>query len=89
VRAAEDTVPVVDFLIARLCGDDDALFSGFVTRTADLLTARGASAATLFPTLDLLGKPRSECPRCRRLLLAAESALADKKSSATDPQLSP
>jgi 3-methyladenine DNA glycosylase/8-oxoguanine DNA glycosylase len=34
------------------------LFSGFVTWTADILTARGVSAATLFPTLDLVGKQR-------------------------------
>jgi hypothetical protein len=46
-------------------------------------------AATLFPTLHLMGKQLHELPRCRRLLLAAEAALADKKSSATDPQLNP
>jgi hypothetical protein len=49
---------VVDFVIAGLYPDDDALFSGFVTWTADILTARGVSAATLFPTLDLVGKQR-------------------------------
>jgi hypothetical protein len=55
VRAAADIARVVDFLMAGLYTDDDALFSGFVTWTADILTARGVSAATLFPTLDLVG----------------------------------
>ncbi|WP_428342677.1 hypothetical protein [Mycobacterium sp.] len=45
--------------------------------------------ATLFPTLDVLGKQLHEFPRCQRLLLAAEIALADKKNSATDPELTP
>ena len=49
VRASEDVAHVVDFLIAGLYTDDEALFSGFVTWTA----------------------------------------LAGKKSSATDPQLNP
>jgi hypothetical protein len=49
VRASEDVAHVVDFLVAGLYTDDEALFSGFVTWTAD----------------------------------------ADKKSSATDPQLKP
>ena len=35
VRASEDVAHVVDFLIAGLYNDDEALFSGFVTRTAD------------------------------------------------------
>jgi hypothetical protein len=36
-----------------------------------------------------MGKQLHEFPRCRRLLLAAQAALADKKNSATDPQLNP
>ena len=44
------------FLIAGLYTDDEALFSGFVTWTVDILTARGVSAATLFSALDLLGE---------------------------------
>jgi hypothetical protein len=56
VRASEDVAHGVDFLIAGLYTDDEALFSGFVTWTVDILTARGVSAATLFSALDLLGK---------------------------------
>jgi hypothetical protein len=56
VRAGEDIAHVVDFLIAGRYTEDDALFSDFVTWTADILTARGVWAATLFPALALLGK---------------------------------
>lgn len=86
-RAAEDIAHVVDFLVAGLYIDDDELFSNFITWTADILAARGVPAATLFPTLELLGKHLLEFPRSQRLLSAALTALADKKRSATDPQL--
>jgi methylmalonyl-CoA mutase cobalamin-binding subunit len=85
-RTAEDIAHVVDFLIAGLYTDDDELFSGFITWTADILAARGVPAATLFPTLQLVGKQLHDFPRSQRLLRAAMTALADKKSSATDPQ---
>jgi methanogenic corrinoid protein MtbC1 len=86
-RTAEDIAHVVDFLVAGLYTDDDELFSGFITWTADILAARGVPAATLFPTLELLGKQLHDFPRSQRLLSAALTALADKKGSATDPQL--
>jgi hypothetical protein len=79
----------VEFLIAGLRTDDGALFSAFVIRTRDIVAARGVPATTLFPTLDLVGKQLHDIPRCRRLPLAAGSALADEKSSATDPHLKP
>ena len=60
---------------------------GLSPQTADILTARGVPAATLFPALDLLGRQTHDFPRSRRLLAAATSALADRKCSATDPQL--
>ncbi|UMB72480.1 cobalamin B12-binding domain-containing protein [Mycobacterium paraterrae] len=85
-RTAEDIAHVVDFLVAGLYIDDDELFSGFITWTADILNARGVPPATLFPTLELLGKQLHEFPRSQRLLSAALTALADKKGSATDPQ---
>lgn len=86
-RTAEDIAHIVNFLIASLYVDDDQLFSGFIGWTADILSARGVPSTTLFPALDLLGTQLNEFPRSRRLLAAAQSALADKKSSATDPQL--
>jgi methanogenic corrinoid protein MtbC1 len=85
-RTADDIAHVVDFLIAALYTDDDQLFSGFITWTADILAARDVPAATLFSTLDSLGKQLLEFPRSQRLLGAAVTALADEKSSATDPQ---
>jgi methanogenic corrinoid protein MtbC1 len=84
-RTAEDVASIVHFLVAGLYTDDDALFTGFITWTADILTARGVPAATLFPALDLLGKQLHEFPRTQRLLNAALSALAGQKSPATDP----
>lgn len=86
-RTAEDIAHVVDFLVAALYTDDDELFSGFVTWTADILAARGVPPTTLFPTLELLGKQLHEFPRSQRMLRAALSALADEKRSATDPPL--
>jgi hypothetical protein len=65
--------------------DDDELFTGFITRTADILAARGVPAETLFPALDLLGKQLHEFPRSQRLLTSATSALAGEKSPAIDP----
>ncbi|MGA8327941.1 MAG: cobalamin-dependent protein [Mycobacterium sp.] len=84
-RTTEDVASIVDFLVAGLYTDDDALFTGFITWTADILTARGVPAATLFPALDILGKQLHEFPRSQRLLNAALSALAGEKSPATDP----
>jgi hypothetical protein len=90
VRASEDVAHVVDFLIADLFTDDEALFSGFVTWTADISHRPGCfSGHIVFRSRPFGLTNRSEFPRCRRRLLAAESALADKKSSATDPQLNP
>lgn len=86
-RTAEDLAHVVDFLVAALYTDDDELFSGFISWTADILAARGVPATTLFPTLELLGKQLHEFPRSQRLLSAALNTLADEKGSATDPQL--
>ena len=83
-RTAEDIAHVVDFLIAGLYTDDDELFSGFIAWTADILAARGVPAATLFPTLDSVGKQLHEFPRSQRLISAAMTALVDKKSSTTD-----
>lgn len=88
-RTAEDIAYVVDFLVAGLYVDDDELFSGFITWTADILAARGVPAAPLFSALELLGTQLHEFPRSRRLLSAALTALADKKGSATDPHLHP
>jgi hypothetical protein len=45
-HTAEDIAHIVGFLVAVLYTDDDELFSGFITWTADILTARGVPAAS-------------------------------------------
>ena len=71
----EDIAHIVDFLATALYTDDDALFTDFVTWTAEILTARGVPAASLHPALDVLAAHLSEFPRTQRLLAAAHRAL--------------
>lgn len=71
----EDIAHIVDFLAVALYTDDDALFTDFVTWTAEILTARGVPAASLHPALDALAAHLSEFPRTQRLLAAAHRAL--------------
>ena len=85
-RTAQDIASIVDFLVAGLYVDDDELFTGFITWTADILAARGVPAKTLFPALDLLGKQSHGFPRSQRLLISATSAVAGEKTPATDPE---
>jgi methanogenic corrinoid protein MtbC1 len=84
-HTAEDIAHIVEFLVAALYTDDDDLFSGFITWTADILIARGVPADSLFPALEHLGTQLLEFPRSQRLLRAAETALAAANSPATDP----
>ena len=86
-RTAEDIAHIVEFLVAALYTDDDDLFTGFILWTADILIARGVPAATLSPALEILATQLHEFPRSQRLLAAAQSALADATSPATDPRL--
>lgn len=74
-RTVEDIAHIVDFLTVSLYTDDDALFTDFITWTADILTARGVPAASLRPALDLLAVQLNEFPRSLRLLRAANDAL--------------
>jgi methanogenic corrinoid protein MtbC1 len=87
-RTVEDIAHIVDFLVAGLYTDDDDLFTGFITWTAQILTARGVPAKALCPALDLLITQLHEFPRSQRLLHAAQSALAAVNGPATDPNLS-
>lgn len=74
-HTAEDIGHIVDFLTVSLYIDDDALFTDFITWTAEILVARGVPAASLHPTLDLLTVQLNEFPRSQRLLRAANDAL--------------
>jgi hypothetical protein len=82
-HTTEDIAHIVDFLATALYTDDDELFTGFMTWTADILTARGVPAGSLHPALDLLGAYLKDFPRTQRLLGAAHTALsADPTSTA-------
>lgn len=74
-HTAEDIAHLVDFLATALYLDDDELFTGFITWTADILVARGVPAASLLPALESLGSQLREFPRSRRLLNAAMLSL--------------
>jgi hypothetical protein len=64
-----------------------ATIFGAVDATADILIARGVPASTLSPELEILATQLHEFPRSQRLPNAAQSALADATSPATDPRL--
>ncbi|CAL9278682.1 hypothetical protein SUDANB135_00045 [Streptomyces sp. SudanB135_2055] len=77
-RTAEDIAHIVDFLTAALYVDDPDLFTGFLTWTADILTARNVPARSLLPALDLLDDQLRDFPRARRLVDAGRTALTDR-----------
>ena len=75
-RTAEDIAHIVEFLATGLYVDDDDLFTGFIAWTGDILAARGVPAASLLPTLELLGGELRDFPRATRLLAAARDGVA-------------
>ncbi|BBY15346.1 cobalamin B12-binding domain-containing protein [Mycolicibacterium litorale] len=85
-HTAEDIAHIVDFLATALYIDDDELFTGFITWTAEILAARGVPATSLHPALESLQGQLAEFPRTQRLLTAALIALdrmaADMETSA-------
>ncbi|MEU8108305.1 B12-binding domain-containing protein [Nonomuraea muscovyensis] len=74
-HTAEDVAHIVDFLGTALYLDDPELFSGFLSWTGSILTARGVPPRTLLPALDLLGERLSDFPRARAMLAHAREAL--------------
>ncbi|AYL38218.1 cobalamin B12-binding domain-containing protein [Streptomyces fungicidicus] len=75
-RTAEDLAHIVDFLAAALYVDDADVFTGFLTWTADVLTARGVPARSLLPGLDLMEEQLHDFPRARGLIESGRTALA-------------
>lgn len=65
---AEDLAHIVDFLTTSLYVGDDDLFTGFLTWTAGILTARGVPTDALRAGVDLLAAELREFPRASRLL---------------------
>ncbi|SHM89802.1 cobalamin B12-binding domain-containing protein [Actinacidiphila paucisporea] len=74
-RTAEDIAHIVEFLTVALYTDDDDLFTGFITWTAGILTARHVPARSLHPALDILAAELKDFPRATRLLDQARFAL--------------
>ncbi|MEV4046134.1 methanogenic corrinoid protein MtbC1 [Streptomyces sp. SAI-195] len=77
-RTAEDLAHIVDFLAAALYVDDADVFTGFLTWTAEVLTARGVPAHSLLPGLDLLGEQLHDFPRARGIIGAGRAATATR-----------
>lgn len=84
-HTTEDIAHIVDFLATALYLDDDDLFSGFITWTADILTARGVPAASLHPALDSLAAQLLDFPRTARMLTAAHTALHQMSTNHGSP----
>ncbi|MCI0385971.1 cobalamin-dependent protein [Streptomyces sp. CNQ085] len=85
LHTAEDVAHIVDFLSTALYVDDEELFTGFMTWTAQILTARGVPAHSLHPALDLLAGQLKDFPRATRLLEGARRALGTVSAPAPDP----
>ncbi|MFI6588101.1 B12-binding domain-containing protein [Embleya sp. NPDC050493] len=74
-RTAEDLAHIVDFLATALYVDDVALFTSFVTWTADILAARHVPVAGLRMGLDVLAGQLHDFPRARTFLDIAADTL--------------
>ncbi|MFE5893904.1 B12-binding domain-containing protein [Streptomyces sp. NPDC056462] len=74
-RTAEDLASIVEFLATALYLDDDELFTGFITWTAQILTSRGVPAQSLPPALHLLALELKDFPRATRILHVATRTL--------------
>lgn len=93
-RILEEIAHIVDFLSAALYVDDDALFTGFITWTAEILAARGVGQTSIQPSLEIISRHLQDFPRAIRILdcaLAALTSVSDPSPStplarpATDP----
>ncbi|MCC0100342.1 cobalamin-dependent protein [Streptomyces flavotricini] len=80
-RTAEDLASIIEFLATALYLDDEDLFTGFITWTAQVLTARGVPAQSLRPTLHLLALELKDFPRATRILRAATRTVTTRHSS--------
>ena len=76
-HTAEDLAHIVEFLATALYVGDGELFTGFLSWTAGILTARGVPAASLVPALDLLDAELRDFPRATDLLRTARTHLAE------------
>jgi methanogenic corrinoid protein MtbC1 len=82
---AEDLAHIVEFLGTALYVGDPELFTGFLTWTAGILTARGVPAASLVPALELLEAELRDFPRATGLLRTARTELAGQAAGSELP----
>lgn len=71
----EDIAYIVDHLATALYVDDDAVFSTFLTWTADILTAREVPPHCLHTALEILTGQLKDFPRALHMLNQAQQAL--------------
>ncbi|WP_221353426.1 cobalamin B12-binding domain-containing protein [Streptomyces beigongshangae] len=83
-RTAEDLAHIVEFLTTALYLGDEDLFAGFLTWTAQILTARGVPAHSLPPALTLLARELKDFPRATRALDHGAAALAPVNRTAAE-----
>ncbi|MBL1083706.1 cobalamin B12-binding domain-containing protein [Streptomyces actinomycinicus] len=76
-RTAEDIAHTVDFLTTALYVDDPGLFAGFLTWTADILTARNVPAHSLLSGLDVLAGQLHDFPRTLKTIELGSTALSE------------
>lgn len=82
-RTAEDLAHIVEFLATALYVGDEELFTGFITWTAEILTARGVPAHSLPPALTILARELKDFPRATRFLeRGAEAVIPVRRTTA-------
>ncbi|MEU5281497.1 cobalamin-dependent protein [Streptomyces asoensis] len=79
-HTAEDIAHIVDFLATALYVGDTTLFTGFLTWTSAVLTARRVPARSLIPALDVLGEELKDFPRAVDMLTRATDHLTGTRS---------
>lgn len=77
-RTAEDIAHIIDFLATALYVDDPAVFTEFLTWTADILEARHVPAHSVVTGLEVLADQLREFPRAVDLLHAGGAVLCDR-----------
>ncbi|MDX3188025.1 cobalamin-dependent protein [Streptomyces sp. MN03-5084-2B] len=82
---AEDLAHIVEFLATALYVGDGELFTGFLTWTAGILTARDVPAASLVPALELLEAELRDFPRATGMLRTARTDLAGPAAGSERP----
>ncbi|MGW5862264.1 cobalamin B12-binding domain-containing protein [Streptomyces sp. NPDC055239] len=75
-RTVEDIDFIVSYLATAVYVDDPALFTRFITWTADILAARGVPPRCLLPALDSLLDQLKDFPRVVGILTAARDLLS-------------